>query len=375
MGTGVNGKVNAIVRHDNKIFVAGSFTQAGGVNVTNVAYWDGSAWHNAGCTYGSVNDLVVFNGELYAVGDFDVCAAMMEVNFAKWDPSFNMWQQVFGLTGHVNTVEVTDTTLLLGGNFTYLNSLKLNVIVWNENIGFRELANGLSNEVMDFQMFRDTMYAACKRTAQYDSSLVQRLINNTWAPVSSVPNYMMGYPAVSFNTLCAQGDTLMGGGEFLLYGMMTPSITYNLDLTSNAKTRTAFFVDSTINKMVVFKNDLVIGGKFDVGDAHVQHEGSVIHSIAKKSFPGFLGVDDIDKSGLNCAIYPNPAKAANGISIDNNFRASYCQVSDMNGRLIKAHKLTKESEQIALPTLAAGVYIVEVGNAQGDKVVNKLVIE
>lgn len=375
MGTGVNGRVNAIVRHDNKIFVAGSFSQAGGVNVTNVAYWDGTAWHDAGCTYGTVSDLVVFNGELYAVGDFDVCAAMMEVNFAKWDPAFNMWQQIFGLTGHVNTIEVRDSTLLLGGNFTYLSSPKQNVIEWNETIGFRELTNGLANEAMDFQMFRDTMYVACKRTAQNDSNLVQRLVNNTWTPVSAVPNYMSGNPEVSFNTLCAQGDTLMGGGEFLLYGMMTPSITYNLDLTSNSKIRTAFFVDSAINKMVVYKNDLIIGGKFDVGDAHIQHQGSVIHSIAKKSFPGFLGIDDFDKAKLNCAVYPNPVKKANSIYVDNNFRASYCQVVDMSGKLIKEQQLRKESEQVALPSLAAGIYVVEVGNEQGEKVVNKLVVE
>jgi hypothetical protein len=167
----------------------------------------------------------------------------------------------------------------------------------------------------------------------------------------------------------------MGGGEFLLYAMMAPSITHNLDLTSDATIRTAFFVDSAINKMVVFKNDLIIGGKFDVGDAHVQHQGSVIHSIAKKSFPGFLGVDDPDRARLNCAIYPNPAKGANSIFVDNNFRASYCQVVDMSGKLIKKQNLTKESEQVALPALAAGVYIVEVGNGEGEKVVNKLVVE
>ena len=47
----------------------------------------------------------------------------------------------------------------------------------------------------------------------------------------------------------------------------------------------------------------------------------------------------------------------------------------MSGKLIKEQKLRKESEQVALPSLAAGIYVVEVGNEQGEKVVNKLVVE
>ena len=373
LGAGVNGTVNAIVRYSNKIFVAGAFTQASGVNVTNIAYWDGISWHEAGCISGVVNDLVVFNGEMFAVGDFDVCTAMAEVNFAKWNGS--AWQPIPGLSGYINTVEVRDSTLLLGGKFVNAQSLNENVVEWNENIGFREFLNGLANEVMDFEIFKNGTYAVCKQTSSNDSSLVHKIIGNSWYAISVTPSNT-SVPSASVKTLCGQGDTLLAGGDFSFFNVSTSKwYVNNINIAIYSGQAATFFVDSTINKMVVYKNDLIIGGKFDVGDAHIQHQGSVIHSIAKKSFPGFLGIDDFDKAKLNCAVYPNPVKKANSIYVDNNFRASYCQVVDMSGKLIKEQKLRKESEQVALPSLAAGIYVVEVGNEQGEKVVNKLVVE
>src|ERR1044071_5924607 len=92
---------------------------AGGPTLANVAYWDGGAWKPAGCTYGTIKDLVVYSNELYAVGDFDVCAALMEVNFARWNGT--MWEQIPALEGHVNTVEIWNDKLLLGGDVKYQN--------------------------------------------------------------------------------------------------------------------------------------------------------------------------------------------------------------------------------------------------------------
>ncbi|RYZ47667.1 MAG: hypothetical protein EOP49_20705, partial [Sphingobacteriales bacterium] len=92
MGDGINGTVNAIVALNGKVYVAGNFTEAGDQAATNVAYWDGSSWHSMGCTYGTIYDLIVYKNELYISGSFDVCAAMSDVHVARWNGS--NWQQV-----------------------------------------------------------------------------------------------------------------------------------------------------------------------------------------------------------------------------------------------------------------------------------------
>jgi len=45
LGTGLNGPVRALLYKTNALYVGGSFTNLlGGLNLTNLAAWDGSAW-------------------------------------------------------------------------------------------------------------------------------------------------------------------------------------------------------------------------------------------------------------------------------------------------------------------------------------------
>ena len=214
MGSGVNGPVYAITGFDNKVFVAGSFTEAGGISADNVAFWDGSVWQSAGCLNGKVNDLIVYDNELYAAGQFDICGGLIDVNFARWDNG--SWIPYSGLIGYVNTMEVVGNEMLLGGSFSYGIAGK-NIIKWDKTNGFQPYNNGLENEVRDIEKFSDTVYAVCSRTAQNDSNLLNKLSNDTWIPeFPALTSILIGPNTSSFNTLCAHADTFMVGGDFLL---------------------------------------------------------------------------------------------------------------------------------------------------------------
>lgn len=264
MGSGINGNVYAIAKYNGNIFVAGGFSSAGGSAVSNIAYWDGAAWHAAGCLDGLVKDLVVFNGNLYAAGDFDLCNSTGEVNFAKWNGT--VWQGITGLSGRVNTMEVKDTFLFLGGAFSY-NAMQVNAIKWSSNTGFQNFGNVIRNEVNDFELFYDTMRVVCKFTAANDTSLFKRLLGNTWD--STHGNYFNSYGALSFNTLCAFEDTFTLGGNFYSYPQSIGTYEANtFDVTPQYYSYAFdnnFMTDSAVNKLVVFNNAMYAGGKFTQG--------------------------------------------------------------------------------------------------------------
>src|SRR4029079_8519431 len=48
LGTGVNGGVAALMVYNDRLYVGGAFTQAGGSPASNVAVWDGTSWSALG---------------------------------------------------------------------------------------------------------------------------------------------------------------------------------------------------------------------------------------------------------------------------------------------------------------------------------------
>ena len=135
VGGGLTGAaVRAMAVHDDgsgeSLFVAGSFTNAGGVTVSNVARWNGAQWHALGAGLnGIVNALVSHDdgsgAALYAGGDFthtgDGVTALNHI--AKWDGA--SWSPVgAGFDDSVFALASGDvagaTTLVAGGEF--LNS-------------------------------------------------------------------------------------------------------------------------------------------------------------------------------------------------------------------------------------------------------------
>jgi len=372
MGSGVNGPVYAIVEFDNKIYVAGDFDTAGGIAAANIAYWDGNSWNASGCTYGHVNDLVVFENELYAVGDFDVCAALPEVNFAKWDTTYNYWQQMQILPGHVNTIEAIDTTLYLGGRFTF-QSQDVGAIKWSKNAGFSTFANSPENEVTDFAVFRNEVYATSRQTdTTLTDTLLHKLDGNTWisAGYQSFYNFGSPFPGMNtypaYNTMCVDNDTLMIGGKFY-HSTFGPVVLCNRKFGPGGKIDD-FWVDSTIHKMVFFKNRIISGGAFKASGQ------TTLNSICWRELNKFSGVNEINTGEIQFSIAPNPTTSGGTIFISNNFNATSFRLYSIEGKQVLRHNLDNKQEA-AIPALPPGVYIAELQNEQGLKATQRLIIK
>lgn len=370
MGTGVNGPVYAITEYKGKIYVAGHFTEAGGQGANNIACWDGNSWKAVGCTYGTVYDLIVYKDDLYASGSFDVCASMSDVNVARWTGTH--WQQIPGLSGRVNTMEVSGNDLLLGGAFVHDNEA-LNVIRWNAQDQYQAFGNKINNEVMDFERYRDTVYAVCKQTDPVDTAILfLQLKGNRWEePQDYYLDFTATGGAASLNTLCTDvsGLNLMAGGHFN-YRPMVGTFADHCIAVREQEYGKWFLVDSTIYKMTRFKGALYAGGAFKYG----QFSDVVLNGITRseKSTTGIPRVE----TPVMLHLFPNPV-AGGQLTLRNDFGANACVLSDISGRILKKIVLYEDrhEQQILLPALAPGIYLMSVSNAKGYASQQKMVVQ
>ena len=103
---GIAGFVNALGVFDDgtgpALYVGGSFVDAGGVTVSNLARWDGASWSDVG---GGVNPsvlaLAVFDDgtgpALYVGGRFTLAGGIPAEGIARWDGT--RWSALGGATG------------------------------------------------------------------------------------------------------------------------------------------------------------------------------------------------------------------------------------------------------------------------------------
>ncbi|MCS7073478.1 MAG: hypothetical protein NZ108_03325, partial [Bacteroidia bacterium] len=119
LGTGVNGKVFALLYHQNQLWVGGEFTAVHGLAASGyVARYDllSGNWVATGTLDGTVRAFAVYNGDVYAGGNFTG-------SVARWNGSD--WQTIPNnlINGEVRTLEVWNQLLVIGGNFDILTGV------------------------------------------------------------------------------------------------------------------------------------------------------------------------------------------------------------------------------------------------------------
>lgn len=153
--SGPNASVNAIATDAaGHVFAGGTFTQAGGTAVSNVARWDGTNWHpmDAGLN-GTVYALTVDStGKLYAGGSFTASGATAVTNVARWDGA--KWDPVAtGVNGTVYALTAdTSGNVYAGGAFTTAGAVPASrVAKWN-GVAWTPLGTGTDDVVQALTM-------------------------------------------------------------------------------------------------------------------------------------------------------------------------------------------------------------------------------
>jgi hypothetical protein len=88
VGTGLNSNVVAMAVLSTNLYVAGLFTNAGGITASHIAMWDGNSWFAVGggvVGSGTISSLTTIGDDLYAGGNFTNMGGVPVARIAKWD--------------------------------------------------------------------------------------------------------------------------------------------------------------------------------------------------------------------------------------------------------------------------------------------------
>jgi trimeric autotransporter adhesin len=145
VGSGLNSNVAAMTAVGSNLYVAGSFTVAGGMAASRIALWNGSHWTNLGSGLvgnGSINALATMGGNLYAGGTFTNMGGTPANRIAKWNGT--NWSALGnGMTypgqdsAPVVALAGAGADLFVGGTFRMAgNKASFYVARWNEESNF-----------------------------------------------------------------------------------------------------------------------------------------------------------------------------------------------------------------------------------------------
>ncbi len=150
-GTSSANRVLAIAGRGSEVFVGGTFTNVGGINVKNIARWDGAYWWNMGFGFdASVGVLTATPSAVYAGGSFtnvtDPPYIITVNHIAMWDGYY--WHNLgsgVNASGTVNAIAVAGNNVYIGGTFTSAGGVTANrIAVWN-GVNWASLGTGSAN--------------------------------------------------------------------------------------------------------------------------------------------------------------------------------------------------------------------------------------
>ena len=156
LGGGLNGPVMALARLPGGDVVAGGAFMAGSIGAGRIARWDGSEWHSldadfgpcGGCGLPSVRALTVMpNGDLIAGGSFQTAGGVEVGNIARWDGG--EWSLLGGgMNGAVASLLVLPSgDLVAGGSFTTAGGVAVSRIAQWDGVSWRPLGSGLGGSL------------------------------------------------------------------------------------------------------------------------------------------------------------------------------------------------------------------------------------
>lgn len=234
LGIGVNARVTALAIFEDsggpKLFVGGLFPSAGGGFSPSIARWDGTSWATIGGVLGlgfSVNALTVFDDgsgpALYVGGSFNQAGGQPISNLARFDGA--TWSSVGGnFDGPVFALHVhgvgSSASLIAGGNFDHAGSTSAKWIAsWNGSTwsalgaGVTPGASG-DNGVYALESFDDgtgaRLYAAGKIVGN-----VASWNGTTWSSASTGADPTLSPSVLAVQSLVVHDD---GAGPRLVAG-------------------------------------------------------------------------------------------------------------------------------------------------------------
>lgn len=283
LSSGINGVILAIaVSPNNEVFAAGSLSSAGGKPVNNIAVWDGEGWKEIPGTNYQVRDLEFDNnGVLHVAGEFTVAGGITVNGIARWDGC--RWHSLGqGVNGDIYSIDFdSNNNLYAGGNFTLAGGIVVNRIAKWDGTNWTDLGSGTNHKVMSVLVddadnliiggyFGSVSGISANGVAKWDGANWMPLGNGFGASVHSLSKDIYG-------------NIYAGGGFWNIYNNPNRIAKWNgvnwLSMDSGT--------NDIVRAVLVTANDeIYIGGQFsmaseiEVNNVAIYHPTSIIAAEA-----------------------------------------------------------------------------------------------
>jgi hypothetical protein len=249
----------------NSLYAGGFFTMAGHAVVNQIGRWDGTNWSALGAgivgkmTLGRVVGLALNGSDLYVGGTFTNAGGVTVSNVAKWNGT--TWSALgTGMNGGVWTIATDGANAYAGGNFTVAGGVSANYIAkWNGS-SWSALGSGLNNVVTAVAIGSDGIYAAGSFTSAggTNANYIARWDGANWLPLGNgTTNGVNG----SINAIAVSGSTVYVGGSFTTAGGLPASMVAKWD-GSKWSNLGAGIQGSSVYALAVIGSRLYVGGQF-----------------------------------------------------------------------------------------------------------------
>lgn len=353
VGNGLNGTVHTLLVKNNKLYAGGDFTMAGNVAARHVAVYDISngQWQAIGAGLDStVRSLVFYKGELYAGGNFTGFVS-------KWNG--NTWQDItqgFLYGEGVRTLEVWDTTLVIGGSFELATGALRNHVATYNGTYMGWLGFGTPTAVNDFEIFNGTLFAGCDSTT---SCGIAAFNGNDWQiQLRDTTASFFYFYGGSVKTLLKRDTSLLIGGNFSCSsGMYFGNSLMQYDAAGTYAVLTS--LDSSVSALCYSGGNTYLGGDFVSGDHNGFPSTSYFNYIANLGYDmsGGTGIEETDK--ISMQLYPNPA--SDKFSLQAEEKIEWLELSDITGKQLLFERPGNKTKEISVSHLAAGTYVIKAG--------------
>ena len=145
-GTGTLDEGMSVVKYQDDLVCAGTYTRAGGQAIRYLGRWDGAAWYPMGNPSSAVCDVILYNGNLIAGGYFTSIAGAPFAYVAQWDGV--SWQAIgTGMNGPVTSMRVIAGELYAVGAFTMAGGVPANRVARWDGAAWHSLGSGIAGGI------------------------------------------------------------------------------------------------------------------------------------------------------------------------------------------------------------------------------------
>lgn len=260
LGSGVDGSVRfmTIDSINNLLLVTGNFENANSINVNQIASWNGMAWDSLGqgmISGGSAYDITTFNHDIYASGN-----VLNDLNhfLGRWD-GFS-WDTIgLGINGAIGAFKELNGNLFIGGDFFNVNGQPAKFFAKYHPSGWSTFPTSTWNGggVFAIEVYNNEIFCAGNF---YDTiSGINRICKWDGNSFVSIGNGITG----SFSSVTAM---IVYKNELYIGGYFTTNMgnvsNYIEKWNGNNFIPVGSGTNGTVRCMAIYNDELYIGGDF-----------------------------------------------------------------------------------------------------------------